>query len=157
MVVVLIHWRIKPTEEAEAAFSDFWKNEAKIDDKSSLAAEFLSAPVPAREVPFRVDDLTLGHGVLDCKHFVNVGIWETWDAFLRTGREIHGRRCTNEAIRGGPSDTNGASPTAVTSWQLVTSVGGDLPMRRVRSNNALDFAPASRRRTSAPLRGAAAG
>ena len=81
MVVVLIHWRIKPTEEAEAAFSDFWKNEAKIDDKSSLAAEFLSAPVPAREVPFRVDDLTLGHGVLDCKHFVNVGIWETWDAF----------------------------------------------------------------------------
>ena len=35
MVVVLIHWRIKPTEKDEAAFFDFWRNQATIDDKSS--------------------------------------------------------------------------------------------------------------------------
>ena len=81
MVVVLIHWRIKPTDEAEAAFFEYWTNDATINDKSSLAAEFLSAPMLARDVPFRVDDLTLGPGILDCRHFVNVGIWETWEAF----------------------------------------------------------------------------
>ena len=81
MVVVLIHWRIKPTEEAEAAFFCYWKHVATIDDKSSLAAEYLSAPMSPQEVPFRIDDLTFGHGILNCKHFINVGIWETWDAF----------------------------------------------------------------------------
>ena len=81
MVVVLIHWRIRPTEKDEAAFFDYWKNKATIKDKSSLAAEYLSAPMSPQEVPFRVDDLTFGHGILDCKHFINVGIWETWDAF----------------------------------------------------------------------------
>lgn len=81
MVVVLIHWRIKPTKEAEAAFFRYWKHKARIDDKSSLAAEYLSAPMSPREVPFQVDDLTFGHGILNCKHFINVGIWETWDAF----------------------------------------------------------------------------
>lgn len=81
MIVVLVHWRIKPTEEAEAAFFNHWKNVATIDDKSSLAAEYLSAPMSPQEVPFRIDDLTSGHGIPDCRHFINVGIWETWNAF----------------------------------------------------------------------------
>ena len=81
MIVVLIHWRVKPTEEAEADFFSYWKHVATIDDKSSLAAEYLSAPMSPQEVPFRVDDLTFGHGILNCKHFINVGIWKTWEAF----------------------------------------------------------------------------
>ena len=81
MVIVLIHWRIKPTDDDEAAFFEYWKNVATIDDKSSLAGEFLSAPMLARDVPFRIDDLTLAPGILNCRHFINVGIWETWKAF----------------------------------------------------------------------------
>lgn len=81
MVVVLIHWRIKPTKEAEDAFFCYWKHMATIDDKSSLAAEYLSVPMSPQKFPFRVDDLTFGHGILDCKHFINVGIWESSEAF----------------------------------------------------------------------------
>lgn len=82
MIIVLIHWRIKPTDEAVAAFYDYWKNKAKIKDKSGLTGEFLSAPLPARQFPFRVDDLALGPGLLDCRHFINVGIWKDWEAFF---------------------------------------------------------------------------
>lgn len=93
MVVVLIHWRIKPTTEAEQAFFCFWKHWATIDDKSSLAAEYLSAPMLPQEAPFRVDDLTIGHGIPDCKHFINVGIWETLEAFY----EQVGKNMNNDA------------------------------------------------------------
>ena len=81
MIIVLIHWRIKPTDQAVSGFFEWWKNEAPIKDKINLAGEFLSAPIPARQFPFRVDDLTFGHGLLDCRHFVNVGIWKDWDSF----------------------------------------------------------------------------
>jgi hypothetical protein len=81
MVIVLIHWRIKPTPEAEAAFLEFWSTQAKVDDKTQLLGEFLSAPLPAADFPFKVDDLSSGHSEGNCKHFVNVGMWENWNAF----------------------------------------------------------------------------
>ena len=81
MVIVIIHWRIKPTQEAEDAFFNYWANVAKIDDKSHLVGEFLSAPLPAKDFPFRVDDLTFGHGVLDCRHFLNIGFWKDRESF----------------------------------------------------------------------------
>lgn len=81
MVIVLIHWRIKPTEEDEAAFFCYWQHKATIHDKSSLAAEFLSAPVSPEEFLFRVEDLTLENDIPDCKHFINVGIWKSLEAF----------------------------------------------------------------------------
>jgi len=80
MVIVLIHWRIKSTDEAEAAFLDYWKKSA-ISDPTSFGGEFLSAPCPANTLPFRVDDLTFGHGILDCRHFVNVGLWKNMESF----------------------------------------------------------------------------
>jgi hypothetical protein len=81
VIAVLIHWRIKPTPEAEKAFFDFWTKVARIDDKKALVGEFLSAPLPAKDFPFRVDDLFFGHGVLDCRHFVNIGFWKDWQSF----------------------------------------------------------------------------
>src|SRR5262245_35753050 len=83
MIVVLIHWRIKPTDEAVGQFFDYWTKMATIRDKSGLAGEFLSAPVPANKLPFRVDDLSLGPGVLDCRHFINVGLWKDWESFYQ--------------------------------------------------------------------------
>jgi len=81
MVIVLIHWRIKPTRDAEAAFFDHWAKKVKIDDKSSLAGEFLSAPIPAKDFPYRVDDLSFGPGLLDCWHYLNVGFWKDKESF----------------------------------------------------------------------------
>ena len=81
MIIVLIHWRIKPTDIAEREFFEHWCNKAKIDDKTGLGGEFLSAPIPASQLPFRTDDLTFGHGLLDCRHFINVGMWKDWESF----------------------------------------------------------------------------
>ncbi|MNY89386.1 hypothetical protein D3C78_56770 [compost metagenome] len=81
MIIVLIHWRIKPTSEAEAAFFEFWKNQAKILDKTQLIGEFLSAPMPATDFPFKVDDLSESHSNGMCKHFINVGVWKSWNGF----------------------------------------------------------------------------
>lgn len=81
MVIVLIHWRIKPTEEAQADFFKFWTETATIPDKSALVGEFLSAPVPAGAFPYKVDDLSTGHSKGTCRHFINVGIWRDREAF----------------------------------------------------------------------------
>jgi hypothetical protein len=93
MIIVLIHWRIKPTDEAVAEFFEYWTTRATIDNKSDLAGEFLSAPLPAARLPFRVDDLALGPGVLDCRHFVNVGLWKNWESFYeQVGRNMNDDR-----------------------------------------------------------------
>src|SRR4051812_599437 len=81
MVIVMIHWRIKSTEAAEQEFFKWWREKATIPDKSNLVGEFLSAPIPASQFKYRVDDLTFGHGVLDCRHFMNIGFWEDEKSF----------------------------------------------------------------------------
>lgn len=81
MILVLIHWRIKPDDASEAAFFEFWTRVAKIDDKTNLIGEFLSAPVPASQFPFLVDDLSAGHSQGNCRHFINVGAWKDWESF----------------------------------------------------------------------------
>ena len=81
MILVLIHWRIKPDDASETAFFDFWTQIAKIDDKSNLIGEFLSTPVPAVQFPFNVDDLSTGHSQGNCRHFINVGAWKDWQSF----------------------------------------------------------------------------
>jgi hypothetical protein len=90
LILVLIHWRIKPTPDAEKSFFDYWTTMALINDKSNLTGEFLSAPLPANQFPFRVDDLFFGHGLLDCRHFINVGIWKDWESFYeQVGKYIN--------------------------------------------------------------------
>jgi hypothetical protein len=93
MVIVLIHWRIKPTDEAVAQFFDHWTTTATIADKTDLAGEFLSAPLPAERFPFRVDDLTLGPGGLNCRHFLNVALWKSWESFYeQVGKNMNDDR-----------------------------------------------------------------
>ena len=81
MVIVIIHWRIKPTAQAESDFFNFWTETAIIEDKSNLAGEFLSQPIPADRFKFIVDDYSQGHSLADCRHFINIGIWKDWHSF----------------------------------------------------------------------------
>lgn len=81
MIAVLIHWRIKPTPQAEQAFFDFWMKVAMIDDKTGLVGEFLSQPLPAGQFPFLVDDLSHGPMDIDWRRFVNIGLWRDWQSF----------------------------------------------------------------------------
>ncbi|MGV3569880.1 MAG: hypothetical protein ACO1PB_04710 [Ramlibacter sp.] len=83
MVVVMIHWRIKSTDDDEKAFFEWWSETATIAHKSGLIGEFLSAPIPANKFDYKVDDLTFGHGVLDCRHFMNIGLWKDEESFKK--------------------------------------------------------------------------
>jgi hypothetical protein len=81
MIIVMIHWRIKPSEEAVHRFFDFWQNIATIKDQSGLVGEFLSEPLPAEQVPFKVNDLSSMSDELPYISFVNVGFWRDMQTF----------------------------------------------------------------------------
>ena len=78
MIIVLIHWRIKPSDEAVSQFQEWRKNVATIKNKANLLGEFLSTPLPATCFKFAVDDLTQES---NCRHFINVGLWKDWESF----------------------------------------------------------------------------
>ena len=82
MIIVLIHWRIKPTPEDEQAFLTWWKNDAPINDKCNLIGEFLSAPMPAKDFKFAVNDLSARTDEPAHKAFINVGLWKDWESFF---------------------------------------------------------------------------
>jgi hypothetical protein len=71
MVIVLIHWRIKPDQVDE--FRSWWVNESIPDSIDGLFGEYLSAPMSSSDFTYTVDDLNPGDG--SYTPFVNVGIW----------------------------------------------------------------------------------
>ena len=81
LIIVIIHWWIKPTAQSEVEFLDFWVNKAKIKDKSKLTGEFLSQPLPAADFDYRVNDFSAEDTDENVRHFMNVGIWESAEAF----------------------------------------------------------------------------
>src|SRR5215217_6145522 len=83
MIVAFIYWCIKPTDEAVFQFLEWWKNEATIESKDNLVGEFLSAPLPAHQFPFRVNDLAPQPGDVAYRPFINIGIWKDWESFYQ--------------------------------------------------------------------------
>lgn len=81
MILVLIYWRIKPTDKDIADFKNWWKTEAKISDEGNLIGEFLSEPLPASQFNFAVNDLPAHDGEPPHKAFVNVGMWKDLESF----------------------------------------------------------------------------
>ncbi len=89
MIIVLINWRIKPDKVED--FMLWWTSkEADIKQRGCVVGEFLSKPLaleelkkrtPGQEYPFRVCDLTPGSCDEPYIPFVNVGLWESWEAF----------------------------------------------------------------------------
>jgi hypothetical protein len=83
MIIVLIHWHIKPTDEAVSQFLEWWKDEATIRNKANLTGEFLSAPLPANQFTFQVDELVPQEDDVAYRPFINVGIWRDWESFYQ--------------------------------------------------------------------------
>ena len=78
MVIVVIKWSIKP--DSIQAFRRFWSQEAQVQDRLGLVAEFLSEVGSKDDYPYitwTLDD----HGGQASQVFVNVGIWTDSDAF----------------------------------------------------------------------------
>jgi hypothetical protein len=78
MMIVLIHWRIKPDRVDE--FLAFWKQTATVADRSELVTEMLSevrSPKDFWYATWSLDPESFGN----FKSFVNVGIWNDDQAF----------------------------------------------------------------------------
>lgn len=72
MMIVLIHWRIKPN--AIDDFFAYWKTQARIGDRKGLITEMLSEVRTAKDfwyATWSLDPESLG----DFKSYVNVGFW----------------------------------------------------------------------------------
>ncbi len=77
MIIVLIHWKIRPDMEPE--FQEFWGKEAKIDDRSGLVGEYLCSVETAQVFPFITWPLIPDSNCYT--PFINVAIWKDDNAF----------------------------------------------------------------------------
>ena len=77
MVIVLIHWKIKPDKVCD--FFDFWRKIAVVQDREGLIGEFLSEGCHTSEFPWIIWDLTGCEGLY--RSFINVGIWSSTQDF----------------------------------------------------------------------------
>ena len=80
MIIVLIHWRIKPDEKSIADFLKYWREEASINDRTGLVGEFLSEAAKMKDYPYITWLLDPDH-LGNFKSFVNVGIWTDGGSF----------------------------------------------------------------------------
>ena len=83
MYIVLIHWKIRHTQEGD--FLKFWRTRVPINDDNKLIAEFLCAPFkggfPYPVVPFDSSRKYIS--------YVNVALWKDKASFLKqVGRYI---------------------------------------------------------------------
>ena len=80
LIIVLIHWRIKPEQEHVDAFLDFWRGKCSLEDRSGLVSELLSETLTARDFPYITWDMDID-GLADHRSFINVGTWEDENVF----------------------------------------------------------------------------
>ena len=72
MFIVLIHWRIKATDEHVSSFRDFWKK-MSINNDNNLVGEFLSEPMAAEDVTYPIDPV-IPNEPIPYISFVNVDL-----------------------------------------------------------------------------------
>lgn len=80
MVIVLIHWRIKPDQDSIDEFLDFWRTKTVVQDRTGLIGEILSDSLSPRDfsyITWHLDSESFGNN----KSFVNVGTWSDGDKF----------------------------------------------------------------------------
>ena len=71
MIIVLIHWKIKPDQEMVDKFLQFWRQSAVVDDRRGLVGEFLTEAHSTSEYTWITWQLTGCEGKY--RSFINVG------------------------------------------------------------------------------------
>ena len=77
MIIVVIHWKIKPDRVDE--FLKFWRRKAIVEDRRGLIGEFLSEGHSTAEFGWITWPLTSCEG--EYRSFVNVGYWNSGEEF----------------------------------------------------------------------------
>ena len=79
MIIVLIHWKIKPEPKMVAKFLKSWKETAVVSDRRGLIGEFLTEAHSTAEHSWITWHLTGCEGKY--RSFVNVGYWSSAEEF----------------------------------------------------------------------------
>lgn len=77
MVIVLIHWKIKPDKVDD--FFAYWQRSVVVQDREGLIGEFLSEGCNTSEFPWITWDLSGCEGLY--RSFINVGLWRNAQDF----------------------------------------------------------------------------
>ena len=80
MIIVIVHWKIHPHDEARAAFLKFWKDSLEIPERANLVGEYLSEPLSAEKAGFACSVMNAPSSP-KYQSFFNVGIWNTKEDF----------------------------------------------------------------------------
>jgi hypothetical protein len=80
--ILLIHWKIKHSEEEQQEFLKFWtrKLQLKEEARADLVGEFLSKPLTREDVEFPCE---VFEESTDYVSYFNVGIWTSASSFKR--------------------------------------------------------------------------
>ena len=81
MIIVLIHWKIRPEQKMVDKFLKFWRATATIDDRRGLIGEFLTEPHSIAEYDWITWPLAGCEGKY--RSFITVGCWSSADEFSR--------------------------------------------------------------------------
>lgn len=88
MVIVLIHWKIKP--DLVDKFLKYWRTKVVVQDRKGLIGEFLSEACHTSEFSWITWDLTGCEGVY--RSFINVGMWDNAEDFReQIGKYFEGK------------------------------------------------------------------
>ena len=79
MIIVAIHWKIKPEPDKVENFLKYWKQEVFVHDRSGLVGEFLTEAHSTAEYDWITWDLTGCEGKY--KSFINIGYWDSAEKF----------------------------------------------------------------------------
>lgn len=82
MIIVIIHWKIHPGEEARRQFLQHWQENLTIEERSHIVGEYLSEPLSADQVQFPCTVLNVPPDA-PYQSFFNVGIWKDVSSFKK--------------------------------------------------------------------------
>jgi hypothetical protein len=80
MHLVLIHWKIRRTEQAVHDFLQYWSEVLTVPDRAGLIGEFLSQPLRPAETGLFQNGVAL-QDTPAYYSFINLGLWEDVRAF----------------------------------------------------------------------------
>lgn len=88
MIIVVIHWRIRPGDVHRNAFLREWAETLTINERDHLVGEYLSRPMTSEEAGFECGLLGLPR-TDQFESFFNIALWDDFESFRREVIDPH--------------------------------------------------------------------
>jgi hypothetical protein len=114
MIIVIIHWKIRPDEDSIRQFRDSWR-QMEPPERANYVGEYLIDPLSKDKVGFACTTFNVSSSV-KYRSFFNVGIWKDVDAY-RT--DIIESFVTRPILSHSNTTTGNAWSSALSSGELA--------------------------------------